>query len=178
LRGTYPYLFAGACGLLLACIGLATGGLTFGTGYEQAHRILSGGEGAGPLYPLLKWAATLVSYWSGIPGGIFAPSLSVGAGLGAQLAFLVPADHATAVALLGMVGYFTGVVQSPITAVVIVMELTDQPSMLLPLMGTALVADWVARHICRRSLYHALADAYLSDSRVGRSRQVSIHANR
>jgi H+/Cl- antiporter ClcA len=156
-------MFAGICGLTLAIIGLATGGFTFGTGYEQAHQILSGEvtKYASPLYPLSKLMATIVSYWSGIPGGIFAPTLSVGANLGAQLAVWVPPEQATAVALLGMVGYFTGVVQSPITAVVIVMELTNQPSMLLPLMGTALIAEWVAQHICHRPLYRMLADAYM-----------------
>jgi len=160
LRRTHPFTFAIACGLLLALIGLASGAATYGTGYEQAARALAEGDSGGLFYPLLKLAATVVSYLSGIPGGIFAPSLSIGANLGGELAPLLPSAPATALALLGMGGYFAGVVQSPITAVVIVMEMTDDQSLLLPLMATALVAQWISRHLCPRPLYHALADGF------------------
>jgi H+/Cl- antiporter ClcA len=161
LRKQHPYLFAALCGLLLASIGILSGGLTYGTGYEEANPALQTGEGGGPLYPLLKLTATVVSYLSGIPGGIFSPTLSIGANLGVELAPLLPAVPGTAIALLGMVGYFSGVVQSPLTAVVIVMEMTSEPSMLLPLMATALLAQWVSRHIAPKPLYRALADSFL-----------------
>jgi H+/Cl- antiporter ClcA len=82
LSSGHPYLFAIVCGLLLALIGWAGAGLTFGTGYEEAQPLLAGGEGSSPFAPLLKLGATLVSYlMSSIPGGIFAPSLAVGAEL-------------------------------------------------------------------------------------------------
>ncbi|KOR32686.1 hypothetical protein TI05_05670 [Achromatium sp. WMS3] len=164
IKTSYPYMFAGFCGLTLAILGIATDGFTFGTGYEQAKHVIDGAVDSvhtHPIYPLSKLFATLVSYWSGIPGGIFAPTLSVGANLGAQVATWISSEQTTAIALLGMVGYFTGVVQSPLTAVVIVMELTNQSSMLLPLMGTALIAEWVASHFCKRPLYRVLADAYM-----------------
>lgn len=161
LRRAHPYLFAIACGLLLASIGLISGGMTYGTGYEQAHQALSSGDRAGIFYPLLKLSATVISYLSGIPGGIFAPSLSTGASLGAELAPLLPSAPVSTIALLGMAGYFAGVVQSPITTVIIVMEMTDEQSMLLPLMATVLLAQWVSSHICPRPLYQALADSYL-----------------
>jgi H+/Cl- antiporter ClcA len=161
LRKEYPYLFAAACGLLLAAIGMISGGLTYGTGYEQANPALLAGEGNGPLYPLFKLAATVISYLSGIPGGIFSPSLAIGANLGVELAPLLPSAPGTAIALLGMVAYFAGVVQAPLTAVVIVMEMTNEPSMLLPLLATALLAQWVSRHVCPRSLYRTLAGSFL-----------------
>ena len=84
-------------------------------------------------------AATTLAAISGIPGGIFSPSLSVGAGLGAALAWLTPAAPQDAVVLLGMVGYFSGVVQAPITAFVIVMEMTNNQTMILPLMTASLI---------------------------------------
>jgi H+/Cl- antiporter ClcA len=163
LRRAHPYLFAASCGLLLAAVGLGTAGLTFGTGYDEARRVLSGGEG-NSWYPLAKLAATLVSYWSGIPGGIFAPTLSTGAGLGAALGELLTSTPIPALALLSMTAYFTGVVRSPITAVVVVVEMTNDHAMLLPLMGTALVAEWVSRHVCAEPLYKALAHAYLHNT--------------
>jgi len=63
--------------------------------------------------------------------------------------------------MLGMVGYFTGVIQTPITALIIVMEMTDNSSMLLPLMATALIAKGVARWICPTSIYQAMAQTYI-----------------
>jgi H+/Cl- antiporter ClcA len=161
LRMAHPYLFAAACGLLLALIGMMSGGTTYGTGYDEANPALMFGEGTGLFYPFLKFAATVVSYLSGIPGGIFSPSLAIGANLGAELAPLLPAAPGTAIALLGMVAYFSGVVQAPLTAVVIVMEMTNEPSMLLPLLATSLLAQWVSRHVCPRSLYRALAINFL-----------------
>ena len=60
--------------------------------------------------------ATILCSVSGIPGGIFSPSLAVGAGFGANVAALLPHAPLGAVVLLGMAGYFAGVVQAPITA--------------------------------------------------------------
>jgi H+/Cl- antiporter ClcA len=160
LMRRYPVRVAFGCGLILSLIGYLSGGATYGTGYDEAKQLVTGGE-AELAFPVLKLLATTVSYLSGIPGGIFAPSLSVGAGLGADLATLVPAAPFGAVVILGMVGYFTGVVQTPITAFVIVMEMTDHSSMLLPLMATALIAKGVSHLVCPRPIYGALADAYL-----------------
>ncbi len=161
-RREHPYLLALGCGMTIALIGLISGGTTYGTGYEQAREALMHGEGGGLMYPLLKLLATTVSYLSGIPGGIFAPSLSAGATLGAELSPLLPNAPVAVVALLGMGGYFAGVVQSPVTTVVIVMEMTDDQSLLLPLMATALLAQWVSRHLCPRPIYLALASDFLA----------------
>lgn len=162
----YPVSVAFGCGLILSLTGYLSGGMTYGTGYEEAKHLVTGGEPE-LAYPLLKLLATTVSYLSGIPGGIFAPSLSIGAGLGADLAALVPAVPFGAVVILGMVGYFTGVVQTPITAFVIVMEMTDHSSLLLPLMATALIAKGISHLVCPRPIYQALADAYLGTSGTG-----------
>lgn len=161
LARRHPVSLAFTCGLILSLIGFLSGGMTYGTGYEEAKHLVTGGD-ADMAFPILKMLATVVSYLSGIPGGIFAPSLSVGAGIGADLAVLVPAAPLGAMVILGMVGYFTGVVQTPITAFVIVMEMTDHSSMLLPLMATALIAKGVSHLVCPRPIYQALADAYLA----------------
>ena len=120
-----PVAFVALCGLALAAIGIVSGGQTFGTGYEQARGLVEGTRSLPGAYVPFKLAATMISYISGIPGGLFAPSLSIGAGLGAWLAQLTPSAPAGAVVLLGMVGYFSGVVQAPITATIVVMEMTE-----------------------------------------------------
>lgn len=162
----HPLLLALACGLLISLLGWLSNGATFGTGYDQAKVLVTGSQTLteGDFF-LYKYAATVVSYLSGIPGGIFAPSLSVGAGLGADLAHWLPAPFA-AVILLSMVGYFTGVVQTPITALIIVMEMTDNSSMLMPLMATALIAKVFSRFVCPLSIYEALAEVYLEPRKI------------
>jgi H+/Cl- antiporter ClcA len=142
---------------VIALCGVLSGGETFGTGYQQARGMVETHTPLPASYALLKFAATVASYISGIPGGIFAPSLSVGAGLGQTLAQLMPEAPAGAVVLLGMVGYFSGVVQAPITAAVIVMEMTDNQGMIVPLLATSFLAFAVSRLVCRRPLYSALA---------------------
>ena len=61
-----------------------------------------------------------------------------------------------------MVGYFAGVVQAPITTFLIVMEMTDNHEMVLPLMATALIATAVSSIICPHPLYSSLAKQFLS----------------
>lgn len=156
----YPIRIAFFCGLILSLLGFLSDGQTFGTGYLEAKHLVDGGE-ASLAFPFYKLLATVASYLSGIPGGIFAPSLSVGAGLGADIAHFMPSLPFSAIVMLGMVGYFTGVVQTPITAFVIVMEMTDSSSMLMPLMATALIAKSVSHLVCPTPIYQALADAYL-----------------
>src|SRR5262249_9747011 len=111
-------------------------------------------------YGLFKFAATTLSAIAGIPGGIFSPSLSVGAGLGAAVAPLFPGVPAAALILLGMVAYFAGVVQAPITAFVIVNEMTSDHAMLVPLMAAAFVAHACSRLVCEDGIYHALSAGY------------------
>jgi H+/Cl- antiporter ClcA len=157
----YPAGFAALCGLLLAIIGTLSAGQTYGTGYAQARGMVEGHSTLPPVYALLKLAATVVSYVSGIPGGIFAPSLSIGAGLGSVLAPFVPGAPIGAMILLGMTAYFSGVVQAPITSAVIVMEMTANQSLMIPLMATSFLSFAVSRLVCRRPLYGALARRFL-----------------
>jgi len=163
----YPVVFAALCGVLLAVIGTLSGGQTYGTGYEQARGMVEEHSALPPVYALLKLAATVVSYVSGIPGGIFAPSLSIGAAMGSVLAPLVPGAPVGAMILLGMTAYFSGVVQAPITSTVIVMEMTANHSLTIPLMATAFLSFAVSRLVCRRSLYGALARRFLEVQKPG-----------
>jgi H+/Cl- antiporter ClcA len=157
-----PVRFAAAAGLVVALTGLASGESTYGTGYAQVRDALGGAAPLPLLFMPLKFLATACSSMSSIPGGIFSPSLAIGAGLGADVAGLLANVDVGAVMLLGMVGYLTGVVQAPITAFVIVTELTNNRAMLMPLMVTALLAYGAARIVCPDGIYHALARHLLS----------------
>lgn len=157
--GKRPILLAALCGLAIAVIGIGSGNTTFGTGYEEAERLLDGGE-TSLAYPFLKMLATLASYWSGIPGGIFAPSLSAGGGLGAFFAGIFTEFPAQAIMVVTMAAFFTGVVQTPITAVIIVMEMTENHTMIVPLMLATLIADTVSKMVCEEPIYRSLARSF------------------
>lgn len=79
-------LIAALCGGAVAVIGLMTDGVIFGTGYEVTRAALEGREELPWYFGIAKLVATLLSTLSGIPAGIFAPSLAVGAGLGENVA--------------------------------------------------------------------------------------------
>ena len=172
----HPVVFAAACGLFVAACGWMSGNTVFGTGYAQARALVQG-DGAMPAgFGLLKLLATTASSISGIPGGIFAPSLAVGAGLGANVAWLLPGAPAQALVVLGMVAYFSGVVQAPITAFVIVAEMTNDHAMVVPLMLTSLIGFAVSRLICHEGVYHALAHNFIN-AEIVRSVGVELEPN-
>ncbi len=155
-----PIAFAALCGLGVAVVGIVSSGASYGTGYEAAKAALNGHLAHPTLFTAAKFVSTLLSQMSGIPGGVLSPSLSIGAGLGAALARLMPAVAPGAVALLAMVGFFTGAVQAPITGFVIVAEMTGDQAMIIPLMATALVSTVVSKLITPDPLYHALAEDF------------------
>jgi len=157
----HPLWFALVCGLAVALCGLASGDTIYGTGYTQVKTALESGTPLPASFGGLKLLATTFAAISGIPGGIFSPSLAVGAGLGSNLAPLFSDVPLSALMLLGMVAYFAGVVQAPITAFVIVTEMTDNHSMVVPLMAAALIAYGTSRLICEEGIYHALAKGFV-----------------
>jgi H+/Cl- antiporter ClcA len=151
-----PVAFAAVCGLLVALSGLAAGGTVFGTGYAQTREILAG-QPMHWLFGPLKLIATALSSISGIPGGIFSPSLAVGAGLAYDLHPILNDVPIGLLAILCMAAYLAGVVQAPLTSAVIVSEMTADHGLIFPIMVAALLASAVSRLVCEEGVYHALA---------------------
>jgi H+/Cl- antiporter ClcA len=119
--------------------------------------MLAGHDELTPLFTLLKFVATWLTAWCGVPGGIFAPSLSIGAGIGDGIAQLAGAEFGPALIAMGMAGFLAAVTQAPLTAFIIVMEMVDGHSMVLSLMACAMLASLVSRMISR-PLYETLAE--------------------
>jgi H+/Cl- antiporter ClcA len=164
LRAERPVLFGALCGLIVAVIGVIAGGATFGSGYVEAKGLLTGQEHLSALYPLAKLASMIGSYLPGIPGGIFAPSLSIGAGFGNVLHMLFGDISLPLLIALAMVGYLAAVTQSPITAFVIVMEMINGHALVISLMATALLASRVSRFFAP-PLYEALSERYAAHTK-------------
>ncbi len=157
-RAQYPLRFAAACALAVAVIGILTGGATAGAGYAPTRALLEAQGELPAAYTVLKFCATWLSAWTGVPAGVFAPSLAIGAGIGHDIALLtnVAADAAIPLIALGMVGFLAATTQGPITAFIIVMEMVSGHTMVLSLMATALLSSGVAR-LLTRPMYVELA---------------------
>nr|WP_179405389.1 chloride channel protein [Burkholderia guangdongensis] len=156
-----PVAFAALCGFTIAAVGIASGGTTFGSGYAEARGLLDGSEQLSAFYPFAKMVSMVASYLPGIPGGIFAPSLSIGAGFG-NLLHLVFGDMRLPVLIaLAMVGYLAAVTQSPITSFVIVMEMINGHALVISLMATALISSRLSR-LFVPPLYETLSQRYLA----------------
>jgi H+/Cl- antiporter ClcA len=159
LQKSCPAGFAVSCGLLIAALGWLTDGATYGTGYSEARMVLEGNGVLPVLYAPARALATLLSFLSGVPAGILAPSLSVGAGLGQLLGDFAAPGTGAEFAVLGMCGYLAGVTQAPLTSFVIVMEMTTGHEIVLPLMLTATIGT-VASKLFSPPLYRTLAERY------------------
>jgi len=164
-------LIAFGCGAIIAIIGYYSNGDSFGTGYAQAKSILTNSENMDPFFPLYKMLATCVTFFSGIPSGIFVPSIATGAGFGVNLANWFPIAPTSAMILLTITAYFSGMLQSPLTSFVIVMEMTGSHEILIPLMATAFFATGTSKLINRTSLYRALCNSYIQPAKRNKTEQ-------
>jgi CIC family chloride channel protein len=158
--------------------GLVTGGLAVaalvmfrsqgitGGGYGLLADALDGKVALEVLLGLgaMKLVATVASYSSGGAGGIFAPTLFVGGMLGGAIGYLDVAvfDHphssVGAFALVGMGAVFAGVIRAPITSVLIIVEMTNGYSLILPLMIANMSAYGLARSLRPTPIYDALLE--------------------
>ena len=164
LRAHAPVLFATGCGLALALIGFFSHNTVYGTGYDQARAFVQ--EAAvtpGHSFGVAKLLANVVSYWAGIPGGIFSPALAVGAGLGHNIAHFLPGVPAASVVLLGMSAYLAGVTSAPLTSAVIAMELTDNQDMVIPIMAACLLARAASSLFSPTPVYRDFAERMVRD---------------
>jgi chloride channel protein, CIC family len=138
-----------------------------GVGYSTIEQILNGATfSVGLLLALLlaKLIMTPVSIGGGFPGGVFAPSLFLGATLGAAYGTvaqqLFPGLNLApqAFAMVGMAAVLAGAVHAPLTAIILLFEMTNDYHIILPLMFAVAVSLWLSQRLQRDSVYvHGLA---------------------
>ncbi len=136
-----------------------------GVGYNQVEKVLNGDIVLHlvVLFAVLKIIATAVCYASGNAGGIFGPSLFIGAMMGAAVGgvahALFPGSTAGpgAYALVGMGTAFAGIVRTPLTSVVMVFEITRDYTIIVPLMISNMVAFFISQKLQSEPIYEALA---------------------
>jgi CIC family chloride channel protein len=168
-------------GLIIGGILLYTPAI-MGVGYEYVDQALNGGLLLRTMVILcfLKLSATIVSYASGNAGGIFAPSLYMGAMAGGAVGMLVhrvapfPTGDVGAYALVGMGTLFAGIIRAPMTSVFMIFEITQDYQILVPLMVANLLSFMISRRYQPVPVYHALLhqDGVHLPSAGGQSRTV------
>jgi CIC family chloride channel protein len=135
-----------------------------GVGYGSVEKVLNGNIVIQMvvLFAVLKIIATAVCYASGNAGGIFGPSLFMGAMMGAAVGgvahALFPNSTATpgAYALVGMGTAFAGVVRTPLTSVIMIFEITRDYTIIVPLMISNLIAFFISQKLQPEPIYEAL----------------------
>lgn len=148
LRILQPFVaggIVGAAGLLLPQVmGAGYGSIDNALHDEFGWRLLG-------ILALTKMAVTAICFAAGVPGGMFAPTLFIGAMLGgsigtlAELYWPVPSSSASAYVLVGMGTFFAAVFRAPMTSVFMVLEVSGSYVIILPVMVANLIAYLVAR---------------------------------
>jgi CIC family chloride channel protein len=154
------YLKPVAGGLLIGVIGLYSKDL-FGVGYEGIQGALSGQLALNGLLILfgLKILATSITIGSGGSGGVFAPSLFLGAMMGTAFGMIVNgffpdiAASPAAYGVVAMAAVFSGAARAPFSAILIIFEMTGAYSIILPVMISVGISTVLARHFSRESIY-------------------------
>jgi chloride channel protein, CIC family len=170
-----------------AVAGVVVGGVgiflpqVFGVGYETIESILVGQKfGVGFLVALLiaKLFLTPISIGGGFQGGVFAPSLFLGAVLGGAYGFLAEQLFPTlgiypaAFAMVGMAAALAGVVHAPLTAILLLFEMTRDYRIILPLMFSVAISLIVSQRLQKESVY--LLGLLRKGVRLDRGRDIDV----
>jgi H+/Cl- antiporter ClcA len=155
------------CGLLMAALAYVVGQEGVGTGKPIINRLLFANDGHTPWYLFpVRFVGMALSYSGGGAGGVFATSLSAGAILGDGLCRLgtVPLADRNLLILASMVSFLTGVVRSPFTAAILVLEMTDRHSAIFQLLLSGMMAQAVASLVDPHSLYEHLKTGFVREA--------------
>lgn len=169
--------------LIVACsVGAVVGALMVvapdyvGGGEKLATELFSKSPALGVLLALfvVRWIMTLLSYSMGVPGGIFAPMLALGALIGmsfgnvAQEMFPHVNVHAGSFAIASMGALFAATVRAPLTGIVLVAEMTASFELLPAMIVTCMTASIVAQSLGSRPVYDLLLERTLEQSENGK----------
>ena len=165
LHGWPPWIGGALVGLGVGAVALFAP-LAVGGGHRLVEGMLAGDLPLAALtgFFVLRFLLTMVSYGCGAPGGIFAPLLVLGAAIGlgvggvAQLFDLEVAAYLPTFAVVGMAAYFSAIVRAPLTGIVLMVEMTGDYSLVLPLVVACLTAYGIADFLRDLPVYEALLE--------------------
>lgn len=153
-------LLSALLGFFVALLNYFSDAQTSGSGHQEALMMLSG-ESLGLEFIIMKYLATLASFISTIAGGLFMTSISIGTAIGSELSTLYTQINAQVIMIMAMIGYLSGVIRTPLTSALLVLEMTNSFDLLLPGILVAFVASVTSKQISKQPIYEALANNYL-----------------
>jgi H+/Cl- antiporter ClcA len=169
------------CGLILAAIGYFLDSRAFGSGKEiMTTALFTNEKHVSWQLCVLRFIGPIITFSTGAAGGVFAPSLTAGAGIGAFAAslFHLPAASANLIILCGMAGFLTGITRSPFTCSILVLEMTNTHNIIFYIMLTALAANLASNFVSRHSFYDHLKDQYIREIHRLEVQQAAIDEER
>lgn len=168
--------FAIGAGIVVASTAYFINDAIIGSGKEFMNEALfTEQKSTGWQTIVLRIFGPILAFNTGAAGGVFAPSLSAGASVGAFISgvFEFTGSNANILILGGMVGFLTGVTRTPFTSAILVLEMTDRHSVIFHLMLAAMVSNVAALLVDKHSFYGQLKRNYLHD--VGKKESEITH---
>ena len=153
------FLIVGSIGLVLAISFYFFGDQAVYSGKDSINSVLFDSRPIELWQVFFRFINPLISSITGIAGGIFAPSLSAGSVIGGFMASIFDPSLKTLLGLSGMIGFLTGVTRTPITAFVLVLEMTDRHSSVFPMMLAAIFSTLGAHIVGDKSYYEMMAES-------------------
>ncbi len=163
----HTVLYLIACGLIMASIAYFIDVRALGSGKEIMEKTLFTADKSMPWYiPLFRIIGQVLSFSTGAAGGVFAPSLSAGASIGAVIAgwLHLTGTETNVMILCGMTAFLTGITRSPFTSSILVIEMTNDHSVIFHLMISALLANLIASVWSRHAFYDHLKDNFIHET--------------
>nr|WP_294794478.1 chloride channel protein [uncultured Mucilaginibacter sp.] len=159
-------LYAAVCAVIFAGLAFFIDAGILGSGKDLMVRTLFESDKHVTWYtPLLRIIGPVLSFTAGGAGGIFAPALSAGAGIGAQVSdwFSLGESDTNMLVLAGMVGFLTGITRSPFTSAILVLEMTDRHNVIFHLILAGMVASLAALLVDKHSFYDHMKNQYIRE---------------
>ncbi len=147
-------------GVVIAVFNYLSAGQISGSGREEVLQILNN-ETLGLDFVAMKYFTTLASFVSTIPGGVFMPSISIGAGIGSEASVFYTQIDTEVIVMMAMIAYLSAVIRAPLTATFVILEMTVSLHLLIPGLIVAFIANFISKQIFAQPIYEALADSYL-----------------
>lgn len=155
-------LVAGACGLLVAILGVNFSSTIFGSGNGLLTGLLFENQTATLSQLISRFVGSFFTYAAGGAGGIFAPTLALGASSASLAQHWLELDLGTIGVLAGMTAGLSALTHSPLTSFVLILEMTDRHSAIFPIMISALIGHGIARLISKTSFYQFVCSRILN----------------
>lgn len=180
-KKSHHILYIVICALLIASLGYFIDPSVFGSGKNIMITTLFTTQKHLEWYvPILRVIGPIITFSTGVPGGIFAPSLSAGAAIGAVFAemFHLSSNETNLAILCGMTGCLTSITRSPFTSSILVLEMTNTHNVIFYIMFVALVSNLIANTISKHSFYDQLKVNYLIEIQKNQVPQTTIEKRR